>query len=365
MIGQSAVADPLRSSAPPGLRVVVAGVGLWGRSWIDVVQSSPICELVALVDLDQAALEHAASSAGISRAACFATVTDAAAAVTADAVLVVVPPAAHTAVALEALDAGLHCLIEKPFATTLADARVVVERGDAAGRVVMVSQQYRYRPGARTVQRLVADGAIGRVGAASIRFSQVLTARGFQHKMDEPLLHDMAIHHFDLIRAVLAVEPVSVLATSHNPRWSPFAGNADATAVFEVSDGTAVWYEGSWAPRGPLTAWDGAWEIHGDDGSIHWDGHEVLVQPRERPTIAKIERRVLRREWRGRRIRPARIEYPDRGGSLAELRSAIHAGREAETSARDNIRSLALTLAAVESARRRAAVDLEELLADD
>src|SRR4029077_6344013 len=115
-------------------------------------------------DLDRDTLEHAANAAGIPRAACFPTVAEAAVAVEADAALVVVPPVAQWAVALEALDAGLHVLVEKPFATTVAEARTVVERGEAANRLVMVSQQYRHRAGARTVQRLVSDGAIGRVG---------------------------------------------------------------------------------------------------------------------------------------------------------------------------------------------------------
>jgi len=343
------------------LRIVLAGVGDWGRTWIDVIASSPYWELAGLVDLDQAALERAARTAGVDRAACFPTVSEAAAA-GADAALVAVPPAAHASVALEALDAGLHTLIEKPFATTVAAAREVVDRAGAARRVVMVSQQYRHRPGARTVQQLVADGAIGEVGAASIVFSQELASPGFRLEMDEPLLHDMAIHHFDLIRGVLAVEPVNVAATSFNPRWSPYSGSAAATAVLQAADGTAVSYQGNWAPRGPLTGWDGVWEIHGDGGSIHWDGDTVLVRPLDSPTVAKLERRLLRREWRGRRVSPVRIEHPDRGGSLAELSAAIRDSREAETSGRDNLRSLAVTLAAVESARRREAVDVQELL---
>ncbi|MDQ3380682.1 MAG: Gfo/Idh/MocA family oxidoreductase [Actinomycetota bacterium] len=141
-------------------------------------------------------------------------------AVETDAALIVVPPAIHAPLALEALESGLHCLIEKPFASTLADAHLVVERAASSGRVVMVSQQYRHRAGARTVAQLIETGALGRIGAAYVNISSELATRGFQHEMEEPLLWDMAIHHFDLMRGILGLEPARIQATSSNPTWS-------------------------------------------------------------------------------------------------------------------------------------------------
>jgi predicted dehydrogenase len=341
----------------------MAGVGFWGASWLGVVSRSADWELAGLVDNDADALERGATAAGIARAACFGSIDAAAEAVEADAVLVAVPPAAHAPLALEALDAGLHCLIEKPFASTLADARRIVERADAAGRTVMVSQQYRHRPGARTVQRLVATGAIGRVGAVSVRFANVLAVDGFQHEMEEPLLWDVAIHHFDLVRGVLDLEPATVVAATFNPSWSRFAGNAAANVVFATEDGVAITYNGTLEPRGLMTGWDGVWEILGDDGAIRWDGDRVVLRPLALPLRARIERRALKREWEGRRVKPVRVQTADRAGTLAELAAAIRAGKQPETSGSDNIRSLALVLAAAESARLAMPVDVRTLLA--
>jgi predicted dehydrogenase len=345
------------------LRIALAGLGFWGQSWVNVVRASPAWALAALVDVDRAARERAAQAAGLTSDVCFATVTEAAAAVALDAVLVVVPPAMHGAVAHSALDSGLHCLVEKPFTETLAEARAVVAHANAAGRIVMVSQQYRQRAGARTVQRLVREGVVGRIGGASIRFANLLPVRGYQHEMDEPLLRDMAIHHFDLVRCVLDVEPVRVTATSHNPVWSDFAGNAVATAVLETPNGAAITYSGTWMPRGALTSWDGAWEILGERGAILWDGEDVFVRGLDRSSTSRIWHRLTGRDWRGRRVRVERLAAADRAGSLTELAAAIHEQRQPETSGRDNLRSLALTVAAVESARRRAAVEVAEVLA--
>jgi hypothetical protein len=61
-------------------------------------------------------------------------------------------------------------------------------------------------------------------------------------------------------------------------------------------------------------------------------------------------------------MRLTHIGETDRLGSLADFSAAIRENKQPETSGRDNIRSLALTIAAVESVRRRAAVDVAELL---
>jgi predicted dehydrogenase len=352
------MADASHAGSERPLRLIVAGLGFWGSSWVPVVSRSRHWDLVALVDVDGAALERAASAAQLDASACFDSVTAAARAVESDAVLVAVPPALHAPLALEALDNGLHCLIEKPLAATLDDARAIVEKAEAAGRLAMVSQQYRHRPGARTVARLMETNALGRVGSVRVDFAEELAVRGFQHEMEEPLLHDMSIHHFDLVRAVLGLEPVRVQATSSNPRWSDFAGNAAASVVFETADGVVLTYTGTLAPRGQKTGWDGVWHIACDGGSILWQGDQVVVRPLERPLSAKVRRRLLGGDWKGHRVKPLPIEEPDRLGSLAELAAAVREGREPETSARDNLRSLALVFAAIESSRERAVVDV-------
>ena len=363
MIAASSMVDSLKSSPVP-LRLILMGVGFWGRTWIEVVHKSRHWDLVALVDSDEAALMRAAVQAGVPPERCFGSIADAAADVEAEAVLIVVPPIAHAEVALDALSAGLHCLIEKPFATTIEQAQSIIVRADEAGRVVMVSQQYRHRAGARTVRKLVDQDVVGEIGAAYVRFANVLPVQGFQQQMDEPFLWDMAIHHFDLIRGVLRLEPTRVQATSYNPRWSEFSGNAAATVVLETGSGAAITYTGNWAPRGRLTQWDGVWEILGERGSIRWHGDDVLVRSMAEPAAAKLRGRILGIEWKGRRISPLPVDEPDRLGCLAELSAAIKQNTPPETSAHDNVRSLALTVAAVESCRRRAAVDVAEIMPD-
>jgi predicted dehydrogenase len=78
-----------------------------------------------------------------------------------DAVVIAVPPAFHRPLALEALAAGKHVLVEKPAFLTMADYQTVLEARDRAGRVVLVGENDHYKPLAVSLRRLLADGAIG------------------------------------------------------------------------------------------------------------------------------------------------------------------------------------------------------------
>ena len=78
-----------------------------------------------------------------------------------DAVVIAVPPRFHLDLAVRALDAGKHVLVEKPAFLSMADYRTVLAARDRANRVVLVGENDHYKPLAVTLRRLLADGAIG------------------------------------------------------------------------------------------------------------------------------------------------------------------------------------------------------------
>ena len=78
-----------------------------------------------------------------------------------DAVVIAVPPRLHLALALQALAAGKHVLVEKPAFLTLEDYEAVLAARDRAGRVVLVGENDHYKPLAVTLRRLVAEGVVG------------------------------------------------------------------------------------------------------------------------------------------------------------------------------------------------------------
>jgi predicted dehydrogenase len=78
-----------------------------------------------------------------------------------DAVVIAVPPSLHRDLALRALEAGKHVLVEKPAFLSLADYETVRAARDRARRVVLVGENDHYKPLASALRRLLAEGAIG------------------------------------------------------------------------------------------------------------------------------------------------------------------------------------------------------------
>lgn len=329
--------------------VVQLGAGSWGMSWLRKVDESPHFELRALVEPMSDAREKACAS-GVDPSLCFASLQDAlSAGLDLQIGVIVTPPATHREVALEVMEAGLDLLVEKPLADSLEAAREIVEHAEALGRRLMVSQNYRFKRAPRTVQRLVAEGTIGQVEQVRIVYQKDPPFADFRVQMDEPVIVDMAVHHLDQVRGLLGLEPVRVRARSWNPSWSRFRGNASCLIEMQAANGAEVVYTGSWCSTGPQTTWDGDWDIQGESGGILWEQNCVrigfssvfdtvfLPGARERDGMMDVDLDA--------------VVHEERAGVLGEMQAALEEHRLPETNGRDNLGSLALVLAAVESAR--------------
>jgi predicted dehydrogenase len=330
------------------LRLIQVGFGGWGRSWAKVLsQNEHLVQVVACVDIEPAMLLQLQKDVGVGAGACYTSLESALEAADADAVLVTTPVGGHVPVALAALEAGKHVLVEKPFAPSLPEARQVIEASAAAGKFLMVSQNYRFYPAAQAAAALVREGVLGPVSGVSVQFRRYANLQPREvhrhYHIRHPLLMDMAIHHFDLMRSVLGQEPLSVHCQAWNPPWSNFTDPAAAIANITFDGGAVVDYRGSWVSTGPQTTWDGEWQIECAEGVIEWTGRDDNSLKADTVTIRR----------RGKRLRHAplpRVVYWDRAGSLAEFVAAIAENREPLTSGRDNLNSLALMFAAIESA---------------
>src|SRR5260370_7589639 len=78
----------------------------------------------------------------------------------------------------------------------------------------------------------------------------------------------MAIHHFDLRRAVLGQEPSQISCQAWNPPWSKFVDPASAAATITFDGGAVVNYRGSWVSPAPRTSWSAEWHIECTKGEI-------------------------------------------------------------------------------------------------
>lgn len=123
-------------------------------------EAAGTAELVAVSDVVEASAHAAAARFGVPHA--FTDYRELLA-LPLDAVSVCTPNALHESISLDALDAGLHVLCEKPLALDYAGARRMVERATAMGRKTAVNFRYRWIPAAGFVRDLIAGGELGEI----------------------------------------------------------------------------------------------------------------------------------------------------------------------------------------------------------
>ena len=342
------------------LRLLQIGAGGWGWSWIQFVLDSPAWELAGVVIRRDEVKKQVCKGYGLDEKTVYKSVKDALKFAEADAALVVVPPDVHLDVCLEVMDGGLHCLVEKPIAPTMKEAKTIVEVAKKAHSKLMVGQNYRFKQAPQTVKHLIQKGLIGKIGSAYVSFHKAPKYIGFRAEMAEPLIIDLSIHHFDQMRGILGLEPINVFAHSWNPHWSYFKGNPVATLIFEMQSGAVCTYTGDWVTQGVQTTWDGDWYIHGDQGEIHWARNEVTAR------TVNIMNEVYfegTKEQEGVLLAdPVNLQAQDRPYVLLEFADSILNGREPETSGEDNLLTLAMVLGACRSIDEKRPVSMEEIL---
>lgn len=141
-------------ATPSKLKMIQIGAGGWGWSWIKILLESPYWDLEGLVIRNKETKKRVVEQFAIEPGRIFDTLDQAVKEVRADAALVVVPPEAHAEITGGALGHGLHCLVEKPIAPTIKDARKMVRVAEAEDRKLMIAQNYRFKRAPQTVKKI-------------------------------------------------------------------------------------------------------------------------------------------------------------------------------------------------------------------
>jgi predicted dehydrogenase len=206
------------------------GLGTWGLDWAaKVLPEVPEMELVACVDTRPEALKAACDAGVVTAGQCYSSVADAIKDRSTDAVLITTD-GSHGDIVRAALRARKHVLVEKPFVGSMTEARELVDEAAALNRTLMVSQNYRFFPAVRAAQNIVKGQELGRLLHVDVEFRR-FQPTGRWTRWRHPLLLDLGIHHFDLMRAVLGREPRTVDCRAWNPPWSGYLDPPEATAI--------------------------------------------------------------------------------------------------------------------------------------
>ena len=339
---------------------VICGCGAMAKGWLKAIAAhedlASRVRIVGLVDLDLVAARGLAEDCDLADVPAFQDLEQALTELKPDLLFDIVIPAARQAVVETGLRHGCHVLSEKPMANSLAEGRALIEQATAAGRIHAVVQNRRYILGVRRLRAFIESGAIGEPTGLHADFFIGAHFGGFREDMDNVLLLDMAIHTFDAARFMSGKVPEAVYCHETNPKGSWYRTGASAFAIFEMSDDVRFTYRGSWCAEGANTSWESQWRITGTRGTVLWDGKEDFIAHR----VAADEGFLREQE---RISLPATVNVSETEGHASVIRAfldAVAAGRAPETGAEDNIRSLAMVMAAIESARTGQRVMIRE-----
>ncbi len=332
------------------LRAVMVGCGAMSNGWLKAIRQnagiSERIELVGFVDLDPDVAAARAREHGFTDAATGGDLSAMLDETKPDLVFDLVVPPARREVVETALSRGCHVLSEKPMANSIAEAKALLKLATKRKRVHAIVQNRRHLAGIRRAKALIESGAIGELTALHADFFIGPHFGGFRDEMQHVLLLDMAIHTFDAARFLLPEEPVAVYCQETNPKGSWYAHGASANALFDCSDGSIFTYRGSWCAEGADTNWESSWRIVGTGGSVLWDGNDGF----EGNVPIAVGEGMLR-PTRPVAMPPGSI-LPAEGhaGVILDFVTAIETGATPLSVNSDNIRSLAMVFAAIESA---------------
>ena len=199
----------------------------------------------------------------------------------------------------------------------------------------MVSQNYRYFPGTKLVRELVEKGTYGAVAAVYCGFWCDWPGKPYQHGMQHVMGLEMAVHHFDMARAMFLADAAGGFVREWQQAGSQFAQGGAIEAVFEMTGARGAFpftYSGSLVGKAPRTPWPGVWRIEFDQ--------ETLV-------VDTIEGRygVYRANADGYQyLGPMDDDDTWFSAPFAHFIESVRAGKEPSSSGRDNLGSLKMAL---------------------
>jgi predicted dehydrogenase len=265
------------------MRVLVIGCGSVGRRRSQLVSDDPKATLIAVADVDATRAEAVARERGCE------AVTDALAAVQradVDAVVVSTSNDQHAPLAMAALRAGKHVLVEKPLARRPEEAAELVQVARKAGKVLQTGFNHRFYPSVKKARQLIAEGAIGEPILCRCRYGHgardTFPNEWFtNHKLSGGgTFLDNGVHALDLFRVFLG-DFAEATGFVGNLVWQVQPCEDNGMGVFRTSGGKMAMLHSSW------TQWDinFAFEVFGTQGFLNCESNERLTMGGRIPTI--------------------------------------------------------------------------------
>ena len=338
------------------LRVGVVGCGFFAQnhlhSWKSLAGEG--ARLAAVCDIDPAKAKAAAETFGAPH--WYSDVDRMLAAEKLDLVDIVTRVETHEEMVGRTIAARIPTIVQKPFGPDLAAGQAMAKAASAAGVFLAVHENFRFQAPFRRITALLREGAIGQPSWARISFRtayDIYRTQPYLLREKRFILIDLGVHVLDLARVFLG--EVAHLSAETQQRDTRVAGEDTATMLLRHRGGGVSVVDCSYdARRLPDVFPETLVEIEGPKGAI-------LLKPGLKLEVT-IDGRMSEEDgdaplldWAAR---PWHVVQESVQATCAHMLAAIRAGREAETSAADNLKTFALAEAAYDSMRAARAIPI-------
>ncbi len=343
------------------LRFGLIGCGRVAPRHADSIAQSAAAELVAVADVRAS---RAARFAAQYRAEAYTDYRRLLDRADVDIVSICTPSGLHADMAVAALQAGKHVVLEKPMALSLADADRVIRAAAQGARKLCVVLQNRYNPPMQELKQVVDSGRLGRLllGNATVRWYRPQEYYEDEWHgtwaMDGGALMNQSIHHIDALQWLLGA-PESVFAYTATLAHRMEAEDT-GVAVIRFRSGALGLIEGSTITY-PENL-EGSVAVFGERGSLKVGGTAL-----NRKVIWKIEGELEHeKEWLTRdQLDPASVYGTSHGAVIGDMIAAVSDDRPPRTDGYEARKSVALVLAVYEAARNGTPVAIDGALWDE
>lgn len=339
------------------MKIALIGCGFFAENHLHAWADLAGAEVVAICDVNPDRLALVGDSFGIARRHASAEALFAQGGFDAVDIATTVPT--HRSLVELAARHGVHVICQKPFAANMADARAMVAACQAAGKVLMVHENFRWQSAVRRVIDELRAGTIGEPFFGRISFRSgydVFSGQPYLAEGARFIIEDLGIHILDIARALFGdVDRLSATTKRVNPA---IRGEDVATMLLAHTGGVTSVVDCSYATRRrPETFPESLIEIDGDAGTMRLDaGYQLTVQTSDGTQVHDLSPPVLpwaSRPWHN--IQESVLAIQE------HFVACVAAGTEPETSGADNLRTLALVEAAYLSAAEGRMVDMADI----
>ena len=348
-------------------KLIQVGTGGRGRTWCERILppniNDSLIEVVAAVDINPHALLNAQTYLGLPPEKCYTDIERAFAENPADFCTVVVPPAFHEAVVDVALSHNTHILSEKPIADSLIAACRIADKVSRAGVKMGVTMSHRFDQDKTTLRQALRSGHYGDLDYLVCRFTCDMRQHNdwgakFRHEMTDPLMIEGAVHHLDILADLAGARCDTLFAQTWNPRWGEYGGDSQGLVTMHFENGVRATYEGAKTNAVGLNGWGREYiRAECEGATVIMDNRQIEALPHNPQA-----RSVYKREGEGEPI--PLLEQPKWADAwlVEKFVRWLDGGPAMETNVEDNLQSVALIFAAIESSRSGQAVKVQAFL---